>query len=308
MPAAHQHRALAAAAVAVAVAPAALLVVLQNPSASVVDRTVAGAAAAGAAATAPPSVARDVPSEGRAAERASRSGLRSRVPAPAAASTATQTARPAARPTARSARPTGTRYATVALNVRARPSADADVVDVLARGAKVAVIGRPRDGWQRVAHGQVVRWVKASFLAGERPARETGARKTGARETGARASLSGAPCRHGSAVERGLAANAVAVHRAVCARWPEITSYGGTRGGSGSNHNTGHALDVMVRGQRGDDVAAWLRANAKALGVTELIWQQRIWTSQRSGDGWRTMSDRGSATANHLDHIHVSVA
>ena len=27
---------------------------------------------------------------------------------------------------------------------------------------------------------------------------------------------------------------------------------------------------------------------------------------QRGGEGWRGMSDRGSATANHYDHVHVS--
>ena len=28
---------------------------------------------------------------------------------------------------------------------------------------------------------------------------------------------------------------------------------------------------------------------------------------QRSGEGWRGMSDRGNATANHFDHVHISV-
>jgi hypothetical protein len=28
---------------------------------------------------------------------------------------------------------------------------------------------------------------------------------------------------------------------------------------------------------------------------------------ERSSEGWRYMSDRGSTTANHYDHVHVSV-
>ena len=31
------------------------------------------------------------------------------------------------------------------------------------------------------------------------------------------------------------------------------------------------------------------------------------WTVQRADDGWRWMEDRGSTTANHYDHVHVTV-
>ena len=57
----------------------------------------------------------------------------------------------------------------------------------------------------------------------------------------------------------------------------------------------------------GWDIANWTRANASTLGVSEVIYSQKIWTVQRSSEGWRSMSDRGSATANHYDHVHVSV-
>ncbi len=63
----------------------------------------------------------------------------------------------------------------------------------------------------------------------------------------------------------------------------------------------------MVRGSAGQEIADWLRANCKTLGVSELIWAQRIWTVQRSSEGWRAMEDRGGDTANHYDHVHVSV-
>ncbi|HEU4998541.1 MAG TPA: hypothetical protein VFT68_06310, partial [Lapillicoccus sp.] len=119
--------------------------------------------------------------------------------------------------------------------------------------------------------------------------------------------VSMAPCADGSAVEAGLTRDAIRVHRAVCALFPSVTGWGGTRG-TGDNHGTGRALDIMIPNSSvGQAIANYVRANAKALGVSEVIWAQHIWTVQRSGEGWRAMSDRGSATANHYDHVHVSV-
>jgi hypothetical protein len=37
-----------------------------------------------------------------------------------------------------------------------------------------------------------------------------------------------------------------------------------------------------------------------------IIWKQRYYDI-RSGGGWDMMSDRGGVTANHYDHVHVSV-
>jgi hypothetical protein len=91
----------------------------------------------------------------------------------------------------------------------------------------------------------------------------------------------------------------------VCATFPDITAYGGIGGGE---HASGKALDIMTSGARGAEIAAWLQANYSKLGIVEVIYQQRIWTSQRASDGWRAMPDRGSATANHFDHTHVLVS
>jgi hypothetical protein len=51
---------------------------------------------------------------------------------------------------------------------------------------------------------------------------------------------------------------------------------------------------------KGDAIAAYLLANKDALGVQHVIWRQRI----NYGSGWEAMPNRGSATANHLDHVH----
>jgi uncharacterized protein YraI len=120
--------------------------------------------------------------------------------------------------------------------------------------------------------------------------------------------FSHAPCPDGSAVERGLVDHAVSVYRAVCARFPALTTYGGYRN-DGSEHSDGTSVDMMVYSDSslGDRIASWLRSNARALHVREVIWAQHIWTVERSSEGWRPMEDRGSVTANHYDHVHVRV-
>lgn len=116
------------------------------------------------------------------------------------------------------------------------------------------------------------------------------------------------PCASGSAVESGLTQHAIWVHREVCHRWPEITRYGGVRADALPDHPSGRALDIMITDSAtGWAIANHLRANAGRLGISQIIFEQRIWTTQRAGEGWRWMADRGGTTANHYDHVHVSV-
>ncbi|OIJ25485.1 hypothetical protein UG56_017605 [Nocardioides luteus] len=56
----------------------------------------------------------------------------------------------------------------------------------------------------------------------------------------------------------------------------------------------------------GDAIAAYLQQHAAELNLYDIIWYQRIWTPVRASEGWRYMEDRGSTTANHYDHVHVS--
>ncbi|MDT0275602.1 LysM peptidoglycan-binding domain-containing protein [Blastococcus goldschmidtiae] len=75
----------------------------------------------------------------------------------------------------------------------------------------------------------------------------------------------------------------------------------------GHTPTQGRAADFMVYTDRakGDAVAQYVIDNAARLGVESVIWRQRIagpWT----GWAWRAMEDRGSATANHMDHPHVA--
>jgi hypothetical protein len=183
--------------------------------------------------------------------------------------------------------------------LRAQPSTSAKALTTLAAGTKVLSGGDAADGWQPVTAGSTSGYVKTSLLTTTAPA-------TKVKTVAAAPSSSYAACASGSAVEAGLVAHTILVHRAVCATFPDITAYGG-RSGDGSEHASGKALDIMTSGARGAQIAAWLQANFSTMGIVEIIYQQKIWTTQRASEGWRAMSDRGSATANHYDHIHVLV-
>ena len=102
---------------------------------------------------------------------------------------------------------------------------------------------------------------------------------------------------------KGLGDNASKVCSAVRSNFG-ITNIGGYRAGGG-DHGSGRAVDVMVSGSTGDAVAQWAINNMGAYNISYVIWKQRIWLAGSSG--WRSMEDRGSATANHYDHVHISV-
>lgn len=200
----------------------------------------------------------------------------------------------------------GHRYTTVALNVRAEPHADAEVVTVLDFGAEIAITDVTEGSWVQILRGDETAWVSSNYLSKSEPEPEEPEEDT----SGGGSSSSGpssAECPSGSEVESGLTPDAIRVHRALCAEFPDVTSYGGVRSGSGE-HSQGRALDAMVpNSSLGDAIAAWVREHHSQLGVSEVIWAQRIWTVQRSSEGWRWMEDRGSDTANHYDHVHVTV-
>jgi hypothetical protein len=173
---------------------------------------------------------------------------------------------------------------TDAVDVYANADDTSPVLAVLAPGDRVDVTGEKKRGWTQIMHKDAPRWVKSSGLTKEQE-------------------LSTKPCAK-EPDESGLQPDTVRVLRAVCAKFPAVRSYGGTRGGGG-DHATGRALDIMVDPATGDQVAAFLQKHRSELGIHYLIWQQRIWRPATSGS-WRGMSDRGSPTANHMDHVHAS--
>ncbi|WP_026415074.1 hypothetical protein [Actinomadura oligospora] len=97
--------------------------------------------------------------------------------------------------------------------------------------------------------------------------------------------------------------------------FPTIGCY--RSGADAQDHADGRACDFMESGggampsasaqRHGDQVAAYAVANASRLGVSYVIWKQHIWNIARASEGWRPMADRGGITANHYDHVHISV-
>lgn len=84
--------------------------------------------------------------------------------------------------------------------------------------------------------------------------------------------------------------------------------YGFAQRDNASDHPLGLALDFMVHSDaaKGTAIFNYMKQNASQLGVKYLIWQQKIWSVERASEGDRPMPDRGSNTANHMDHVHAS--
>ena len=172
------------------------------------------------------------------------------------------------------------------LDLWSDPSKDAEPVGEIEAGEKVLVTGRSLDGRDEIVVDGKSRWVSAGYLTKEKPF------------------ALGGDCTNGTSVPSGVSENIKKVHAAVCAAFPEITTYGTFRGDG--EHAQGIAVDIMVSGDRGYQVAEFVREHYSELGVAYAIYSQRIWSVERSGEGWRGMSDRGSTTANHYDHVHVT--
>jgi hypothetical protein len=107
------------------------------------------------------------------------------------------------------------------------------------------------------------------------------------------------------------------VKDAIDRRFGPFASIGCYRAGSDGEHSLGRACDFMLSTggvlpapagvQRGYQIAAWAQANAPRLGILYVIYRQRIWDIRTASSGWLPMADRGGSTANHYDHVHISV-
>ena len=187
----------------------------------------------------------------------------------------------------------GTRYATATLLVRSTYKSPFTVITEVPRGTRVSITGVVRSGRRQIIYNRAARWVTAKYLSKSRPS-------------------STAP--GSSAVEKNLQPNTIHLYRAVRARFPQITTYYGWRRDVTPDHPAGRALDIMIPQYKtksgrtlGFKVAAWAKANARPLRIKYVIWDQHIWNIERNGEGWRFMASRGNPTANHKDHVHVTV-
>jgi hypothetical protein len=187
------------------------------------------------------------------------------------------------------------KWTTVDLNLWSSSSQGARQVGLLPAGKQVLVTGRSQDGRVELALDGKARWVTAGYLSDEKPAAAAAVA----------AGLSMAPCPDGS-VEYRLTPAAVYVYRSVCHAFPQITTYLGWD--DHGEHTSGKALDIMTSDVAlGNAIAAFLQQHAAELHIYDILWRQHIWTPVRASEGWRLFADRGSPTANHDDHVHVSV-
>jgi hypothetical protein len=204
----------------------------------------------------------------------------------------------------------GRKFMTASLNLWPAPREAGKPLAVLKEGGKVAVTGEKRSAFAQILYDGQVRWVKKAYLADSMPkpavSRSAGSSASEAAPTGSSAGISTAPCPDGSGTESGLTSAAVTLYRSVCNAFPALSAYGGYDGHG--EHSSGKAIDFMVSDSSlGQAVADWARAHASELNLYDVIWAQHIWTPVRSGEGWRSMPDRGSTTANHYDHVHIAV-
>jgi hypothetical protein len=188
-------------------------------------------------------------------------------------------------------------WTTTDLNLWTTAGRDARNVGLVESRKKVLVTGREDGGRVELVVGGKSRWVTAGYLSEDKPTVEKKTAERSASEPGL-----GGSCTNGTSVSG--SANVIGVHQAVCAAFPDLTSYGTYRGDG--EHAQGIAIDIMVSGDYGWQVAEFLRSHYAELNISYLIYSQKIWSVDRGGEGWRSMSDRGSTTANHYDHVHVT--
>ena len=79
-------------------------------------------------------------------------------------------------------------------------------------------------------------------------------------------------------------------------------------------HARGLALDVMVPSwdtptgeQLGDEIAGWISEHAGDYRVSYTLWRQHYQPFPATKYQGAMMEDRGSPTANNLDHLHITV-
>ncbi len=192
--------------------------------------------------------------------------------------------------------PTRTMYAKKKVAVVAKPAGGAATVTTAKTGAKLTVTPETSGAFRKVLVKDRAAWVPNASLVAKKP--------TPKQVADADAPKASRKVPKGSVL--GLRPEAMVVYRAVMSRWA-VKNVGGWRAQSLSVHQYGRAIDFMTYSNtsQGNAIAKFLVAHAKEFGVDHIIYRQKIWTPYKPV--WRHMANRGSATANHMDHVHVAV-
>lgn len=70
-----------------------------------------------------------------------------------------------------------------------------------------------------------------------------------------------------------------------------------------STHAEGRGLDIHTKDiELGNKIRDWLFANRYTFGIQEIIWNRKIWTSNKESQGFRDY--KGSNP--HTDHVHCA--
>lgn len=181
-------------------------------------------------------------------------------------------------------------WTTKKLDVFDRRGSEGRRLRSLKPGTQVLVTGREGKGRAEIVLDGHARWVAAGNFSETEPII-------------AAAGLSMEPCAATGGSDLGLTKDATYTLRSICAAFPQISTYGG-RDPHGE-HVNGESIDAMISVSDtalGYAVVDFLMAHASELNLNDIIYRQRIW---QPGVGWKGMSDRGSLTANHFDHVHV---
>ena len=194
---------------------------------------------------------------------------------------------------------TGTRYATADLTIRTTSGSDFVDLGDIPKGTKLSITGVSENGRSQIVWESAVRWITTQYLSKTKPTSEGGG-------SGSGGGLSGST--------KGLKPNALKVLDAVRKNWPQIKVFGGVHPDPLPDHPSGRALDLMLPNYKsaagkklGHDMSRWLEARHSELGINYIIYDQHIWNEQRDKEGWRPMASRGSDSANHKNHVHVTV-
>lgn len=200
-------------------------------------------------------------------------------------------------------RPVGSTLTTSAnLNLRTGASTNHTILLTMPRGSSVSVVtSQPSGAWYQVKYGSRTGWAHGNYLFAPNAADTDTGGGGGAGGSSPTTRVGGGP----------VVAHAQRFVNDACARH-DCPYEMGTR--EGHDPSRTRAVDMMMarygtsaggsERTRGDAIAAFALENERAYKLYYVIWRQRI--NSADGRGWRGMSDRGSITENHYDHVHVS--
>ncbi|MDQ0096240.1 SH3 domain-containing protein [Paeniglutamicibacter psychrophenolicus] len=189
---------------------------------------------------------------------------------------------------------TSYRWTAYAANVRTGPSTSFSSLGILPANEKMAYL-KTSDGWSQVKTTKGTGWIKNTLLT------SVEYRAPQALQPMTRAMIQDVQERFGAG----------------------ISGVGGSRAGS-IGHSSGLAADFMIKDhssaagiKAGDRIAEYLVENHERLGISYLIWRDKLWLAEDgqwgpySTGGWgkHLESSRGwNATTLHMDHIHAEIS